>query len=132
MSIPSFNFAIKIRAFIKVRAMKKRLIDERLRKPKSEHDFKKCARHAKLRFLQRFNHSLTNDELQEIELLIFSGHGSLVHWAHGEPGVYELKWRGFEFYAVFEYKTFKVITFLTKGMEFTEFEDKWPFTLAQF
>jgi len=103
--------------------MRKRPIDEQLRKPKSEHDFKKCARHAKLRFRQRFNHPLTNDELQKIELLIFSSNGTLLHWTHGEPGVYELKWRGFEFYAVFEYKTFKVITFLTKGMEFKEFED---------
>ena len=104
--------------------MRKTPIDVRLQKPKSEHDSKKCARHAKLRFRQRFNHLLTNDELQEIELLLFSGHGNLVHWAHGEPGVYEMKWREFEFYAVFEYKTFKVITFLTKDMEFKDLEDK--------
>ncbi len=79
---------------------------------------KKCAAHAKLRFLQRFNYPLTDEELQEIEELLFSGHGTLVDWAHGEPGVYEMKWREFEFYAVFEYKTFKVVTFLTKDMGF--------------
>ena len=92
-------------------------------RPKTEEQIKKCAAHAKQRFHERFNYPLSDEELQEIEQLLFSGHGTLVHWAHGEPGVYELKWREFEFYAVFEYKTFKVITFLTKGMEFKEFED---------
>ena len=93
--------------------MRKRVVDARPMKLKTEEQIKKCAAHAKLRFHERFNYPLSDEELQEIEQLLYSDHGSLVHWAHGEPGVYELKWRGFEFYAVFEYKTFKVITFLT-------------------
>ncbi len=85
---------------------------------KTEKNIKKHVAYAKRRFLQRFNYPLTDEELQEIEQLLFSGHGTLVDWAQGEPGVYEMKWREFEFYAVFEYKTFKVVTFLTKDMGF--------------
>ena len=100
--------------------MKKPAIDQRLRKPNSERDLRKISIHAKKRFKERFEYPLSDEELVEIEMLIRSGLGKLVNWTHGHPGVYLVSWREFEFFAVFEYRTSKIITFLTKEMEFLE------------
>jgi hypothetical protein len=100
--------------------MKKPVIDQRLRKPNSDRDLRKISVHAKKRFKERFGHPLTDEELLEIESQINSGLGKLVNWTHGHPGVYLVSWKEFEFHAVFEYRTAKIITFLTKDMSFLE------------
>ena len=100
--------------------MKKPIIDKRLGKPNSDRDLRKISIHAKKRFKERFEYPLSDEELVEIEMLIRSGLGKLVNWTHGHPGVYLLSWKEFEFFAVFEYRTAKIITFLTKDMSFLE------------
>ncbi len=104
--------------------MNKPVIDQRLRKPNSDRDLRKISIHAKKRFKERFGHPLTDEELLEIESLIRSGLGKLVNWTHGHPGVYLVSWKEFEFHAVFEYRTAKIITFLTKDMSFLEGVDE--------
>ena len=104
--------------------MKKPGIDQRLRKPNSDRDLRKISIHAKKRFKERFEYPLSDEELLEIESLISSGLGKLVNWTHGHPGVYLVSWKEFEFYAVFEYRTAKIITFLTKDMSFLEGVDE--------
>ena len=104
--------------------MKKPIIDNRLRKPNSDRDLRKISNHAKKRFKERFEYPLSDEELVEIEMLIRSGLGKLVNWTHGHPGVYLVSWKEFEFFAVIEYRTAKIITFLTKDMSFMEAIDE--------
>ena len=104
--------------------MKKPVIDKRLRKLNSDRDLRKISIHAKKRFKERFGHPLTDEELLEIESLISAGLGKLVNWTHGHPGVYLVSWKEFEFHAVFEYRTAKIITFLTKNMTFMDAKDE--------
>ena len=104
--------------------MTKPIIDKRLRKPNSERDLRKISIHAKKRFKERFEYPLTDEELLEIEMLIRAGLGQLVNWTQGHPGVYLVSWKEFRFFAVFEYRTAKIITFLTKDMEFREASDQ--------
>lgn len=97
---------------------KKQQIDQRLRKPISDYQLRKFSKHAKRRFKERFDYCLSDEQLLEIELLIQSGEGTLVNWTQGEPGIYLVNWMDFTFHAVYEYKTKRIITFLTTTMTF--------------
>ena len=92
--------------------------DERSRKKISDYQLRKFSKHAKKRFKERFDYCLSDEQLVEIEVLIQSGKGTLVNWTQGEPGIYLVNWMDFSFHAVYEYKTKKIITFLTTTMTF--------------
>ena len=83
-----------------------------------EKKLRKLKRHAKKRFEERFSYSLSDEQLFEIEHCISSGESELVNWTKGEPGIYLVVWNSLTFHAVFDYKTKKIITFLTLQMEF--------------
>lgn len=81
-------------------------------------------KHAKKMFRKRFGHELSDSEYNELNQLARSPESEVVMWQKGHGSVVRLKWREFEFFAVYAHQLESIVTFLTLDMKPKIFEDE--------
>ena len=74
-------------------------------------------KHAKKMFRKRMGHELSDADYEELSQMARSPEAEVVMWQKGHGTVVRLKWREYEFFAVYAHQLELIVTFLTLDMK---------------